>query len=405
MGARCGSLEPNCCARAPGQAISVSVHSGNKDLCCGPARCSSCFTASDGSTLSAGSAVASASSGGESSGAFSAPAATVAPSPGQSGTEAEKAAFGGAFSKSPAPYVDEEIRAVPVIAQPVVQEPVVRPKPTGGKKPSAALSSAIGKIKSAALGTAAELKEFRKFLKPLYTTPGEAYDDLAGLSSVLDRATFVRRLEELKYPGNGERLFNGLREGDVISREAFKQRLVAVGRTPAPNKNKKLNFGSVVVHAVEVMKAERAEAAAKEAAAKEAAAAAAAASELSKTANVQDASEGTEAEPRSPPSAGSRWKRSGRNSSNAKEDAPARRHSNSSNGSNSSSKPPPAPEGRKRNSKSSGPPNQDVPAKSIEVDPGLDDLANSLEYSFDDPDSPTNGKTTYGEAERPVRAA
>jgi len=335
-----------------------------------------------------------------------------------SSSSQHKAAFGtGAFSKSAVVYADEEIAGATVLAQPVVQEPALRviqepalrPKPTGPKKASAALTSAIGKIKSAALGTAAELKEFRKFLKPMYTTPGEAYDDFAGSAHVLDRVTFYARLEELGYRGNYERLFNGLRESEHISREAFKQRLVAVGRTPAPNKNKKLNFGTVVVHAVETMKEDKKEATGKDTGAS-AGHSTAPIREL-RDAGEEDASEGPSSAPSSPskgssPTSGqrstvSRWNRNSRRSS-LKEDVPARRPPSAP---VVKTKPPLAqsPDGRKKTGKLSVSTNQDDLPSPLDDNAEGATLTGSLEYSFEDKSEPNS--PTLPDSTKPVRAA
>lgn len=118
----------------------------------------------------------------------------------------------------------------------------------------AALKTAISKVKSAALGTRSELKTFRKFLKPRYPTPGEAFDDLKGVSAKLSKRVFLDRMEELQYNGNSERLFNAFStDSDVIHREVFKQRLVAIGRVSVPKK-KDVSFGDVVLHVVKAVK-------------------------------------------------------------------------------------------------------------------------------------------------------
>lgn len=392
-------------------------------MCC-DSRCSSCLTASDASAFSAGAGPA---------GRDSRPAApeeeTTSPArragnvqKGSTATSSStgsdrgssasnsKARFEGAFSKSPVVYADEvdvpEIAAATVNAQPiVVQEPALRPKATGPKKPSAALSSAIGKIKSAALGTAAELKEFRKFLKPMYTTPGEAYDDFAGDALVLDRGVFYARLEELGYRGNYERLFNGLRESDQISREAFKQRLVAVGRTPKIDKNKRTSFGSVVVHAVETMKEEKV-------AAREAGASVAKEDDDGvhgvKTPNGEDASKGASSASSSLSNASaasditaagqrstvSRWNRNSRRPS---QDGPARRPPSAP---QAKSKPP---SGRQKGTKLSvlaHEENHDPPSAALD---GNAASTGSLEYSFDDKSEPNS--PTLPDSPKPVRAA
>lgn len=302
MGASCGSLESNS-----GNATAISVNSG-----AGPKCCSSCFKASDGEALTAGS---------------------PAPEPAAAST----ASTGEGLSESDAT----------VLVQPVVQQaPVVQPKPTVAKR-SAALTSAINKIKKASLGAASEIKDFRKFMKPLYSTPGEAYTDLVGSSPVLDRATFMAKLEEMQYPGNRIRLFNGLREGETISREAFKQRMVAVAQTQKLLKSKKLDFGSVVAAAVEVMKAEQAEAAAKGATGKGADAAAAASGaddgHLAENGEQEDVSRNDSKQSNGKAGRGSRGNRRNRSS---KEDGPIRRLSSES-ASGCKSKPPLGPDGRK----------------------------------------------------------
>lgn len=132
--------------------------------------------------------------------------------------------------------------------------------PSGSKhlsskeKKRESLRSAIAKVKGAALGSVAELKTFRKFLKPRFATPGEAFDEFVGFSEHLDKKTFFHRLEEMQYVGNSQRLFEAISNGtDIIEREVFKQRLVAIGRVQPPIK-KKLSFGNVVLHPVQSMK-------------------------------------------------------------------------------------------------------------------------------------------------------
>jgi hypothetical protein len=101
-----------------------------------------------------------------------------------------------------------------------------------------------------------ELKTFRQFLKPRFKTPGEAYDDLLGFSTVLDAKTFMTRMKDLEYIGNSERLFTALASdgSGVITREAFKEHLVAIARIPQPKK-KSISFGAVILHAVQSLKA------------------------------------------------------------------------------------------------------------------------------------------------------
>jgi len=116
------------------------------------------------------------------------------------------------------------------------------------------LRSAIAKVKGAASGTVGELKTFRKFLKPRFSTPGAAFDEFIGFATQLDKTQFLSCLEERQYVGNSERLFQALSNGgNILERDAFKQRLVAIGRMQPPKK-KEISFGNVVLHSVQSMK-------------------------------------------------------------------------------------------------------------------------------------------------------
>jgi hypothetical protein len=114
------------------------------------------------------------------------------------------------------------------------------------------LTSALAN--KAAVQAVAELTTLRRFLKPRFNTPGEAFDELRGYSAELDRKTFMARVEEWQYDGNSLRLWDTLSEGgEIITIETFKQRLVDAGRMAAPVK-KRISFGSVFLHAVEETK-------------------------------------------------------------------------------------------------------------------------------------------------------
>lgn len=126
----------------------------------------------------------------------------------------------------------------------------------GARSPAGEESTLRSSISSCSTaGVVKELKTFRQFLKPRYGTPGEAYDSLLGFSTVLDEKTFMVRMEELNYMGNSERLFFALNSAGngTITREAFKEHLVAVARLPQPKK-KSISFGAVVLHAVQSIK-------------------------------------------------------------------------------------------------------------------------------------------------------
>lgn len=125
----------------------------------------------------------------------------------------------------------------------------------GARSPAGEGSSLRSSISCSSVGVVKELKTFRQFLKPRYGTPGEAYDSLLGFSTVLDEKTFMVRMEELNYMGNSERLFFALNSAGngTVTREAFKEHLVAVARLPQPKK-KTISFGAVVLHAVQSIK-------------------------------------------------------------------------------------------------------------------------------------------------------
>jgi len=117
---------------------------------------------------------------------------------------------------------------------------------------SPVLKSAIRKLRNAGLGAAAELKSFRRFMKAIYSTPGEAFDDFTAFSQNIERADFKNRLEELGYPGNADRVFSSLCDEDgCIDRDTFKKRMVAVGQGRQPGEKKRsIQWGEVEEHAI-----------------------------------------------------------------------------------------------------------------------------------------------------------
>uniref|UniRef100_A0A7S4UPW0 Uncharacterized protein n=1 Tax=Alexandrium monilatum TaxID=311494 RepID=A0A7S4UPW0_9DINO len=115
-------------------------------------------------------------------------------------------------------------------------------------KKSAILKSAIAKVRNTLAASLEEQRDFRRFLKPHFRTPGEAFEAFADGSAYIDLEHFVRKAEDLHYSGNSEKLFHSLCDGQGrISRRAFQQSLKA-----ACNEG---TFTDVVKQAMEVQKA------------------------------------------------------------------------------------------------------------------------------------------------------
>jgi len=115
-------------------------------------------------------------------------------------------------------------------------------------KKSAVLKSAIAKVRSTVNISLEEQREFRRFLKPHFRTPGEAFDAFADGQPFIDREHFARKAGDLMYSGNAEKVFHWLCDSQGrVSRRAFQQSLKAAA--------KDAKFGDVVMRAVEVQKA------------------------------------------------------------------------------------------------------------------------------------------------------
>jgi len=134
------------------------------------------------------------------------------------------------------------------------------------------------------------LKVLRRFLKPLFPTPGEAFDELIGsdsgwdsdspdrpwgvipekllrsgasLASVvngssdskntLSRPAFLARMKQHEYPGDIYRVFDALSSGqDHIARETFVVRMIGSGAAQTPQ-IQTVSFGEEEVHHVEAL--------------------------------------------------------------------------------------------------------------------------------------------------------
>mmetsp|Transcript_63773 Transcript_63773/g.148583 ORF Transcript_63773/g.148583 Transcript_63773/m.148583 type:complete len:184 (-) Transcript_63773:96-647(-) len=100
-------------------------------------------------------------------------------------------------------------------------------------KRSKALKSALVKVKDTVKLSLQELKEFRKFLKPRFETPGAAYEAFAKGRPYVEREAFLQAARDLKYTGNPERVFSSLCDGQGrINKVAF-QRVLKNVNNPA----------------------------------------------------------------------------------------------------------------------------------------------------------------------------
>lgn len=103
---------------------------------------------------------------------------------------------------------------------------------------SEAAKSGARKLKGELVRASADLKRFRKLLKPLFSTPGDAFDDLSEGNESINRSGFVKRTHELGFTGDAARLFDLFSDAEGrISHEAFKQRMETAGRTKSCIKN------------------------------------------------------------------------------------------------------------------------------------------------------------------------
>jgi len=151
-------------------------------------------------------------------------------------------------SKEPEPASELNVEPEPA------SEPTEEPKATkeGGLKKSVVLKSAIAKVKTTLLASLDEQKKFRKFLKPLYATPGEAYEAFAEGAPYVDRERFLRKAEVLKFPGSSEKVFSSICDSQGhITKKAFQHALKHIGTEGSA-------FTDVVKHAVVAKKNERA---------------------------------------------------------------------------------------------------------------------------------------------------
>lgn len=114
-------------------------------------------------------------------------------------------------------------------AETTMNEETVRSGSKQGARPVTALKSALRKVQTAVRTTIDDLKEFRKFIKEQYATPGEAYDAFADGAPYIDSACFVCRARALRFPGNSENIFISLANNQGhITRKSFQQKLKSV---------------------------------------------------------------------------------------------------------------------------------------------------------------------------------
>jgi len=97
---------------------------------------------------------------------------------------------------------------------------------------SEAAKSGARKLRGQLVRAIADLKRFRKLLKPLFATPGDAFDDLSEGNESITRTSFARRAQELGFTGDAGRLFDLFSDTEgQISISAFKLRMASAGRT------------------------------------------------------------------------------------------------------------------------------------------------------------------------------
>jgi len=114
---------------------------------------------------------------------------------------------------------------------------------------SEAAKSGARKLRGELTRAMADLKRFRKLLKPLFSTPGDAFDDLSEGRESIDRAGFMHRAGELGFTGDAGRLFDLFSDAEGhISNRAFRQRMTTAGRTNRVSKDG--DFAEVVDLAV-----------------------------------------------------------------------------------------------------------------------------------------------------------
>lgn len=153
-----------------------------------------------------------------------------------------KQASGGELKPSPRPFEAKPV--ADVVKDSVLHSPHEEAPP----KKSAVLKSAIAKVRSTVNISLEEQREFRRFLKPHFRTPAEAFDAFADGRPFIDHDHFIRKAEELTYSGNPEKVFHSLCDGQGrITRRAFQQSLKAAVQ--------ETKFSDVVMRAVEVQKA------------------------------------------------------------------------------------------------------------------------------------------------------
>lgn len=97
---------------------------------------------------------------------------------------------------------------------------------------SEAAKSGARKLRGELVRAMADLKRFRKLLKPLFATPDDAFDDLSEGHESIQRSGFIRRAQELGFTGDAGRLFDLFSDAEGhVSNIAFRQRMAAAGRT------------------------------------------------------------------------------------------------------------------------------------------------------------------------------
>lgn len=133
--------------------------------------------------------------------------------------------------------------------------PVVRFSAAPPDRLSDASLRVCAKMRHVLLGAVAHLRLFRSFLKPLYSTPKDAYVALSSSSDDgnVSRIQFIECVQTLGFSGRADWVFETLRDGSgMISRKSFAKGMCTAGTKQwCPER---LNFLLMVTAAVTMTK-------------------------------------------------------------------------------------------------------------------------------------------------------